>query len=161
MLLQRRPLSSIDGNATKGKELTPYKRGKIIGASVAGLPNPEIAVALKTPESTVRSTLRYDLQRLNGETRRRIGRPREWNDHHVRRLVRLVRAQPKLTYNEVRKELDWKFSDSTLKRMLEPSGIRNWKAKRRLYLIAVHAKKRYDWCKARLKWTLAEWRAYM
>jgi len=92
MLLQRRPLSSIDRNATKGKELTLYKRGKIIRASVAGLPNPKIAIALKTLESTVRSTLRYDLQCLNGETRRRI--------------VRLVRAQLKLTYNEVRKELD-------------------------------------------------------
>ena len=147
---QRRPLGPISGNTIKKKELTPYKRGQIVDASIAGLNNPTIATTLKTPESTVRTTLRYDLHRLNGETVQRTGRRRTWNVYHVRRLVRLVRTQPKLTYEKVRKELGWTYSDSTLKRMLEPSGIRNWRAKRRPHLTEVHAKKRYDWCKARL-----------
>ena len=45
--------------------------------------------------------------------------------------------------------------------MLEPSGIYNWRARKHLYLIAEHTKKRYNWCKVRLNWILAEWRIYM
>ena len=161
MATPRRPLGPVSGNSIRKKELTPYKRGQIVGAAQLGASNVEIAVTLNTPESTVRSTLRADIQRLNGESIRRSGRPKTWNDYYVRRLVRLVRAQPKLTYTQVRKELGWTYSDSTLKRMLEPSGIRNWRAKRRPHLTEIHAQKRYDWCKARLNWTLAEWRQYM
>jgi hypothetical protein len=80
MAPQRRPLGTISGNKIKKQELTPYKRGQIIGAAITGTDNPIIATALNTLESTVQSTLRYDLHRLNGETVRRTGRPRTWND---------------------------------------------------------------------------------
>jgi hypothetical protein len=106
MATLRRPLGPISGNKIKKKkELTPYKRGQIVGAAIAGADPSTIATSLEISESTVRSTLRYDLYRLNGETVQRTCRPRTWNDYHVRRLVRLIRAQPKLTYEEVRTEL--------------------------------------------------------
>ena len=39
--------------------------------------------------------------------------------------------------------------------MLEPTGIRNWRARRRPALTEAIVKKRYNWCKAREHWTLA------
>ena len=159
---QRCPLGPISGNTIKKKELTPYKRGQIVSASIAGLDNPTIATTLKDPWI---NCLNHPTLRLTPFERRGLynvpaGDKFRMSITYVV-LVRLVRTQPKLTYKEVRKELGWTYSDSTLKRMLEPSGIRNWRAKRRPHLTEVHAKKRYDWCKARLNWTLAEWRKYM
>jgi hypothetical protein len=55
-------------------------------------------------------------------------------------------------------ELAWIYSDSTIKWMIEPSGISVQRAKTGSHLAAIHAKKRYDWYKARLNWALAEWR---
>jgi hypothetical protein len=72
----RRPLGPTSGNKIKKKELTLYKRGQIVSTAIAGLDNPTIATTFKTPESTIRSTLRYDLHRLNGETVQRTGRRR-------------------------------------------------------------------------------------
>jgi hypothetical protein len=45
--------------------------------------------------------------------------------------------------------------------MLEPTGIRNWRARRRPALTEAIAKKRYNWCKAREHWTFTKWREYM
>ena len=70
----RRPLGPINGNKIKKKELTLYKRGQIVGAAIAGVDPPTIATILKTPESTVQSTLLYNQHRLNGETAERTGR---------------------------------------------------------------------------------------
>jgi transposase len=161
MAPKRTPLGPINSNKIRKKELTPYKRGQVIGASLFGHTPRVIAETLKEPESTVRTTLKSDAQRNEGESLPRTGRPQEWNTYHVRRLVRRVRQFPKLTYAQLRQELGWEFSDSTLKRMLEPSGIRNWRAKRRPHLSEAHAKKRLEWCKARRHWTLEQWRTYM
>jgi hypothetical protein len=92
MAVPRRPLGPISGNRVKKKELTPYKRGQIVGAAIAGADNLTIVTTLKTPESTIRTTLCYDLYRLDGETIKRTSWPRSYNDYHIRRLVCLVRA---------------------------------------------------------------------
>jgi len=42
----RRPLGVIDGNIKKRKELTPYKRGQIAGARLAGALLEDIADGL-------------------------------------------------------------------------------------------------------------------
>ena len=76
MATPRRPLGPISGNKIKKKELTPYKRGQIVGAAIAGADPSTTATSFETPESTVRSTLRHDLYRLNGETVQRTSQPR-------------------------------------------------------------------------------------
>jgi hypothetical protein len=40
MAPQRRPLGTISGNKIKKQELTPYKRGQIIGAAVSEMTTP-------------------------------------------------------------------------------------------------------------------------
>ena len=73
----RRPLGPICPNKVKKRELTPYKRGLIAGASLFGHKPSSIATALNKPESTIRSTLEVDSLRNKGESLPRPGRPRE------------------------------------------------------------------------------------
>ena len=86
----RRPLAPIHNNRVQKKELTPYKRGQIVGAAKLGGKPAKIAKVLKTTLSTVRTTLRRASIRTNGESLPRSGRPKIYSDRDVRRLVRCV-----------------------------------------------------------------------
>jgi len=70
----RTPLGIINGNRRKSGELTPYQRGKIEGARNAGSTFADAAKQVKCHEDTARSTLRLALERLNGHTKKRLGR---------------------------------------------------------------------------------------
>ena len=52
MLLQRTPLYAIDTNRTRGKDITPYMRRKIISASPA-----EIQVRYRVSREVVRGLI--------------------------------------------------------------------------------------------------------
>lgn len=145
MITQRRPLASLSLNNLPNKELSPYERGKIVGARSAGVGLGTIAKAMHTTKSTVQTTLRRQPVRHEGHSQPRSGRPAEYSDRDVRRLVRYVRLHPKHSYEAIRKDLGWSYSTPTLKRMLEPSGITNWRAKRRPELTPAVAQKRYQW----------------
>jgi len=76
--MPRRALAPISGNIPDHKELTPYKRGVVVGFGLAGVTASLIAIALNLPELTVRDTLRNTPQRLQGLSIARIGRPLEY-----------------------------------------------------------------------------------
>jgi hypothetical protein len=65
--MPRVPLSSIGGNSRRGKELTPYIRGKIDGKHKSGYRPAEIARDLHISENTVRSTLDLSSKCYNRE----------------------------------------------------------------------------------------------
>lgn len=161
MAQPRTPLGRIDGNIQKKHELTPYQRGKIAGTSLVGKSPGVIAKALKHSKSTVKSTLRRDKLCNNGFTIERPGRPTEYTDRDIRKLVRHVRKNPKHTWQQVRDNCGFTWHKNTLKRMLEPSGITNWRAKMRPELTEAHVQARLAWAMARKDWTPAEWRQYM
>ena len=77
MLTPRCLLGPIYPNKIKKKELTLYKRGQIVSVSLLGHKSSAVVATLKEPESTVRSTLLYDIQRKEGETIPRAGRLRK------------------------------------------------------------------------------------
>jgi transposase len=61
----------------------------------------------------------------------------------------------------VKDNLGFAWHKHTLQRMLEPSGILNWRAKSRPELTEAHARIRLAWAIARKNWTLEQWRQYM
>jgi hypothetical protein len=77
-MLFRTPLGIllINGNRQYNKELTPYERGKIVGACNAGATFAFAADLVECDPTTARSTLLLDPERLNGHTKPRKGRPR-------------------------------------------------------------------------------------
>ncbi|PSS12915.1 hypothetical protein M430DRAFT_262520, partial [Amorphotheca resinae ATCC 22711] len=86
-----------------------------------------------------RALLRYE-----GKSLPRAGRPKSYTDRDVRNLIRYVRLHPKDTYAEVRKALRFNFSTTTLKVMLKPSRIVNWRCKKRPYLLLEVVEKRLE-----------------
>jgi hypothetical protein len=149
----RRILGVLDGNIKKRKELTPKKRGAIVGTRLYSVPATKVANILKVPITTVYSTVKADLLRDEGNTRKRTGRPIKYTDREVRALVRYIRRNPKDTYQQVRNVFGWKYANYTLQCMLEPSGITNWRYRRRPFLTEKTVRLRYNWYRARKYWT--------
>jgi len=129
MLRNRGPLEPITPNVTPRHELTPYQRGLIIGARLAGATIPTIAKAQNRSINTIKSTLRRAHLQPEGDSQPRSGRPKVYSDREKRALIRHCRLHPKHTYAQVRHALGSEISTSTIKLILKEAGISNWRAK--------------------------------
>ena len=65
---QRTPLGTISGNRIKNTHLSPYLRGKVVGASTAGAKHATIARAFNLDPSTVKYTILQDELRHEGKS---------------------------------------------------------------------------------------------
>jgi transposase len=157
----RRVLGEISGNIRKRKDLNPYERGQIIGASLCGLSVRAISKHLSIPRSTIQSTLSLDRSRNNGASQPRAGRPKLTSAQDERLLLRIVRRFPKYTYKQLLAFTGLKISESTVKRILRRYHITSWRTKKRPVLTKVIAKNRYSWCQPRRHWSVDKWRKYM
>jgi hypothetical protein len=154
---QRSPLTPISGNQCRGKELSPYLRGRIVEAYTCGATPSALATRFSLPRSTIQSTLDLSELRNDGESQSRIGRPKSCTPNDERRILRIVRAEPKLSYRELLSQLGLEIHPNTIKKVLKEHGIQNWKCKRRPFLTPVLAAKRLAWCIKYKGWTAEEW----
>jgi transposase len=122
--MPRRALASISGNIPRRKELSRYERGVVLGFAGAGVIPPKIATELNLPESTVRETLSKAPQRPQGISTSRIGRPPKCTIRDERKILRIVRTKPRITYRELGFELGLPISQSTLYRILRKYYIK-------------------------------------
>jgi len=166
--MPRTPLAPKSANArvlkkpkTSRKELSPHKCAIIKGMHLASTPNCEISRLTKTPESTVRATLKLLPARPKGRSRPRSGRPPKLNKVTKRNIIRFVRENVKATYAQVKLELSLDCSEQTIATVVKKMGIKKWMAKKRPILMEEHARKRYKWCKERIEWGVEEWRRYI
>jgi hypothetical protein len=121
----RTPLGPRSRNIRGGPELTPYARGKIVGAAQSGKTPTEIAASQNWTRSTVQSTLLLNPHRNEGESQLRSSRPKTYTEREERCILQQVRLHPKCTYADVRRACLVKLCDSTLKRILKKHGIAN------------------------------------
>ena len=91
------PLTPISGNRPLKSELTPYKRGRIVGAQALGHTPTEIGKALNFNKSTAQTTIQKQSERNNGLSKSRSGRPGVLSDHDRCYIIRHARANPRLT----------------------------------------------------------------
>jgi hypothetical protein len=76
----RTPLKDLDVNLRRwGTKLTPYERGRILGAHVAGMSPREIEVAMNYSKCAVAGTIALEILRSNGNSLPRKGRPIIYN----------------------------------------------------------------------------------
>lgn len=156
----RRPLAPISPNRVQKKlykQLTSIQRAEIAGASKCSVPNFMIADALHQEPSTVSRTINLTPLRYNHNSLPQSGRPKSWTSCDQRRLVNYIRKHPWHTWQQVKEGTGLYFSTSTLKRILESSGITNWRSKQYPELSGEVAKLRYNWAKERLHMTKEDW----
>ena len=130
-MAQRTPLTPLDLNRIKNKELSPYLRGSIQTWAAISLGTAEIVrKTFLTPE-TVKSTLSRNLQRHEGITLSRSGHPSKLSRRDRRTLLRYIRKNPKLLYKQVLVDLSLPVSTKTMQKILKEEGIKKWIAKQR------------------------------
>jgi hypothetical protein len=96
---QRTPLRQLNGNSIRrGPELTPYKRGRIAGAKIAGMSPQEMELQMKHSRGAVRATLALEILRSNGASMPRPGRPKIYNERDRRMMIKNLRSYPKLSF---------------------------------------------------------------
>ena len=138
----RTPLASISGNRNRGPELTPFQRGVINGAYRSGATPTYIAHNENTPLSTVKWTISTISQHPNGVSKTRSGRSSIVTNRARRHIIRLARANPRITYKDLKEQCGIAYSTSTLYRELKTYGLTNWLIKKRLLLTEEVAAKR-------------------
>ena len=125
-MARRTPLAPLDLNRIRNQELSPWLRGSIQTWAAVGLGNAEIARKTFLTPATVQSTLQRNSQRHEGTTLSRSGRPQILIRRDRRRLLRLVRKCPKLTYNQIISETSLDVCKKTVYRILREEGIKKW-----------------------------------
>lgn len=158
---QRTPLCAIDANRPRGKDISPYVRGKIVGMADSGVPASKIQAQYGVSRKAVRGSIAQDSQRPEGKSAPHSGCPPTYTIRDERMMLRNLRLFPKSTFNDRRLESGVGMSNSTIKRLARKHGLHHWRAKKRPELTEEHAAERLLWCRCRAHWGVEEWKIYM
>jgi transposase len=142
MSTPRRPLGVISGNIAKKKELTPYKRGLIVGAKIAGRSEAEISECLNVPDGIVRTTIVRAAERIDGQSKPRSGRPPCLSDREEQILIRYIRTHPKDEFKQIKEGTGLQISNGTIKNICRRYRITHWRARKRPALKLSYVKAR-------------------
>jgi transposase len=141
-MAQRTPLAPCDGNRGINKELKPTLRAQISMGRAVGLTHKQIGALTFLTPATVSTTLQRNPLRDDFKSLSRSGRPSALAKHDKRLILRIIRKNPKITYQVLKQEAGITVHKSTLYRMLKEEGIINWLAKKRPLLTPEVVKKR-------------------
>ena len=148
MAPRRVPLQDISGNIKRRRELTPYERAEIVGASKCRLKPGQIAKHLPYSRRTIRSTILQAGYCKNRVSKPQSGRLPLWGQYKEQVILRVVCQFPKFNYKQIQAFTGLKYCDKTIQKILRKHHIVSWRAKKRLALTKQAAKDRYHWCKA-------------
>ena len=157
MATPRRPLGPISGNLTRGKDTSPYVRGRIVEARDGGMKVLAIMAKFQVSRAVVRHTLEMAVHRTDGVSLAKPGRPIKYTAADYRLLLRIIQAYPKYSHQKLRNETGLTFCNSTIDRELVKHHIDHWVCKRHPLLTQVNVDKRLKWCKERVGWTSEKW----
>ena len=125
MLPQRTPLAPRDINTIVRKELSEFKRGRIIRMHNSGATKVTIQRFYSYPYSTISNTILTNELRYDSYSLPRSSAPKCYLDAKERLILRYVRTNPKDTYQEVIDRCKVGISRKTVRRILKAYGIQN------------------------------------
>ena len=96
---QRTPLGAIDSNRPRGKDLTPYIRGKIVGMAEGGASVLQIQAQYGVSRKAVRGSIAQDYARPEGKSGRSPGVPCTYTKRDKRMMLRNLQLYPKSTFD--------------------------------------------------------------
>jgi hypothetical protein len=153
---QHTPLCAIDSNRPRGKDISPYVHGKIVGIADSGLPASKIHAQYRVSRKAVRGSIAQDSQRPEGKSAPHSGCPPTYTIRDERMMLRNLRLFPKSTFNDRRLESRIGISNSTIKRLARKHGLYYWCTKKRPELTEEHAAERLLWYRCRAHWGVEE-----
>jgi IS30 family transposase len=118
-MAQRQPLQPCDPNRGIKQELTPTLRAQISAYKAVGLTNEQIGARVFCAPTTIAYALRQNAHRDDFKSLSRAGRPPLLSRRDRRLILRIIRVNPKITYNVLKLEAPVQVSRSTLYRMLK------------------------------------------
>jgi hypothetical protein len=136
------------------RELSEFERGAIFGCNLAGWSQSEIARHFGFPRTTVQTVLLNPILDRNART----GRLSSFSVRDERSILREIRKNPKISYQNLNQILPEPVSQATLYRMLKRHGISNWVAKKRPFLTEEMATNRLTFTLKYKDWTYDEWK---
>ena len=131
-------LREIDANRTKGHDLSPGTRGKIISRHAAGQSMREIGRAMEILQSTINTTI----QRNATMPKRRPGQPRKATPQEVDHIITTVQRNPKITWKELAIQANTSMSHNALVWILHKHNLLNWRSRKRPSLNEAQAEAR-------------------
>lgn len=154
----RTPLARVSHNRQPRQQLSPGTKREVIGARRHGISVLEIARVQQLPTSTVKSTIRKVNQRGTTDVAPRSGHPKQITTREERYILRVIRRNCHITYDELRRETGLDFASSTFWRLLRRYDISHWRSKRRPELTEGHARIRLQFARQYSHLTAADWR---
>jgi hypothetical protein len=122
---QRTPLGERSSNNVRGPELTPEKRGRMLGIYEYGHNVPYIMGRLKLSRYAVRYTIDQEELRDDAETLPCPGQKKSFSSLDKRNILRCARTNPKFIYAKLKEFTGVGCSYRTISRILSSHGITN------------------------------------
>jgi len=132
----------------KTRELSQFERGQIIGLWKGGRTHEAISRVLKFPKSTVTDTIVRYKNFNTGLTAKRTGRPCSMNNNDRCKLLKVIKKDNKLSFDEIKQKFsqDKKVSTKTIRKNLHQMQIYSRVAAPKPLLTESQHEKRLSWC---------------
>ena len=143
---------------TDRKELTPYQRGQIIGASAVGCSQREIERTFGHPRWTIRTIIDKENEdpEWDGASAPRAG-PRKTTSLQDKAIGQALKDTPNILLRVLNQTICPEISLSSMKRRLREQGLRKWKKIKRPVLTELRASKKLKWAQQHKDWTVEQW----
>ncbi|GFT21781.1 transposable element Tc1 transposase [Trichonephila clavipes] len=138
--------------------LSEFERGLIIGMKTAGWSTHRVAGQVDSSECAVRNCWKQWTR--EGTHARKIGSgaTRKTTRRENRRFERQALVDPTVTQSTIRADVGIAIVPQTISRHLAEANLKSKPPFRALSLTPEHRQQRLQWCQARLRWNVTDWK---
>ena len=154
-------LQDITNTISKRTHLPVFKRGIIIGLSMAKFNPTKISAMLDIPISTVRDVINLYYEHGLEAPPKHPGRPSACTERTNMAISRAIRAEPHLPITTQHQQFvagGMQMSIATFRRRLRDLGFVSYPAFKKPALTDQHRQNRLRWCQDKVHWTIDQWK---